>query len=147
MHRKMFPSYVAYYKWICADNGAKSILQVLCMNCNWAKRTTKVCPHQANEKLALKLQEKIDAEDDDGDERLLSEMEMVAGNVLMVDEKSGRCAVNGCTAKTPHDSAQSHQRQVGLLSWSDFDDQNESKIQQIVPESASVDQKQEALNN
>lgn len=42
-HRNRFTG-LTYYRWICKTLGTRKLLQILCMNCNWAKRSGP-CPH------------------------------------------------------------------------------------------------------
>ncbi len=35
-----------FYRWLIKNNFPKDNLQLLCMNCNWAKRFLGQCPHQ-----------------------------------------------------------------------------------------------------
>lgn len=41
------PSGTRFYSWIKKHNFPKGY-QVLCMNCNWAKRYSGICPHKEN---------------------------------------------------------------------------------------------------
>jgi hypothetical protein len=43
-HRMTFTSTNTYYKWLIESPEAPTIVQILCMNCNWARRYG-TCPH------------------------------------------------------------------------------------------------------
>jgi hypothetical protein len=48
-HRKSDKS-AGYIVWWIIKNNFPSGFQVLCMNCNWAKRITGICPHKSKSK-------------------------------------------------------------------------------------------------
>ena len=46
-HRKKAPKGASFYRYLKKNNyPIEWRLQILCMQCNWAKRVTGICPHQ-----------------------------------------------------------------------------------------------------
>lgn len=46
LHRRKMGSTIKTYQHIIAQNFPKDLYGVLCMNCNWAKRRSNICPHK-----------------------------------------------------------------------------------------------------